>query len=1083
MVKLTINSRQIEVEEGTTVLEAAEALGIKIPTLCYHKSLTPYGGCRLCLVELDDGRRKRIQTSCLYPAQEGLKVCTDSEPVLKARRMVMELLLARCSESEEIRLMATEMGVTETRIKKRNEKCILCGLCVRMCEERMGKAIIGFANRGIDRKVVPPFDAESKACMGCGACAFICPTNAIDPKDFCTRGVIALPSEFDFGLGSRPVVNVAFPQAVPNTPSIDKERCVYFQTGNCRTCESVCDAKAINYEQQDEQRKLNVGAVIVAPGYDRYYPDNRLEYNYQRLANVVTAPEFERMLSASGPYGGHLIRPSDHGELKRIAFLQCVGSRDLTCNQYCSAVCCMHATKEAIVAKEHASGELETDIYFMDMRAFGKGFDRYYERAKNEYGVSFRRCRLPVVEQADSNGDLLLSYVDERGGFKKEHYNLVVLSTALIPPKNINMLKEAAALDLNKYNFVDTKPFTSEDTSRQGVYVCGAVSEPKDIPETVIQASAAAARASELLAKARGTLIEKKEYPPERDVSDEPPRIGVFVCHCGINIGGIVNVEQVVQFAKDLPNVVHSEHSLYTCSQDNQQKIKETIEEHRLNRIVIASCTPRTHEPLFQDTIREVGLNPFLLEFISIREHCSWVHMTDKVRATQKAKDLVAMAVSKSGLLRSVQCSSFSVRNEAIVVGGGISGMTAALSLAEQGFETHLVEKESELGGNLRRLHFTLSGQNPQELLSSTIEQVKASEKIHLHLNTEVKELSGYMGNYKTTLVGTNGKASETIIEHGAVVVAVGAAEAQTNEYLRGQSERVITQKELEAALCDEAECAKVNSVQTIAMIQCVGSREEDRMYCSRVCCAQAIKNALKIKQINPQTNVLIFYRDIRTYGFREEYYQKARQEGIIFVRYDPDNKPKVCAGQTPEDALQIEADDPVLGQKLRVNVDLLVLSTGITHGQDNEQVAKILKVPLDQDGFFLEAHIKLRPVDFATDGIYLCGLAHSPKFVGEAISQARAAAGRAATLLSQSSVQAKGRTAEVKERLCAGCGLCVGVCPYEARKIDPERAIAEVIEVLCQGCGACAAVCPNAATKQVGFAKEEIMAAVDSLI
>ena len=1094
MPKLNIDGLDIEVEDGTSVLDAARVLGIKIPTLCEHRALVPYGACRLCLVEVNDGRRSRIQASCVYPASDGLAVKTDTERVLKARKLIGELMLARAPEVKAVRELAAEVGVTETRIKKRDEKCILCGLCVRVCRERMGRSVIGFAGRGVERKVIPPFDASSAVCMGCGACAFICPTGAIDPKDFCERDVTTFPAEFDFGIAARPVINVAFPQAVPNTPALDKDRCVYFQTGKCRTCEAVCDAKAIDFEQESETAEVPVGAVIVAPGYDRYLPANRLEYSYQSSPNVVTSPEFERILSASGPYSGHLVRPSDHREPSKVAFIQCVGSRDLECSSYCSAVCCMHATKEAIVAKEHSGGGLETHVYFMDMRAFGKGFDRYYERAKNEYGVEYRRCRLPVVTQAPEPGDLLLGYISEEGRHSQERYDMVVLSTGLLPPRGIEELAQKLGVDLNDNGFVDVAGFSNEETSREGIYVCGAASEPKDIPETVIQASAAAGKAAELLAEVRGTLVHEKEYPPEREVSGEPPRIGVFVCHCGINIAGVVDVAAVTEFSKGLPDVAYGEHSLYTCSQDNQERIKELVNEHDLNRVVIASCTPRTHEPLFQDTIHEVGLNPNLLEFVSIREHCSWVHQTRRDDATEKSKGLVEMAVAKSRLLRPATRSSFPVKKVVLVVGGGISGMTAALSLAEQGMDVHLVEKDDALGGNLAKLHFTFWGDDPQELLRRTIESVNSHDRITVHTGAALKSFTGYVGNYESTIGTSDG--SEKAIEHGAVVVATGGIERETKEYLRGDSDRVVTQKEIESMLAGDDE--RIAAAKNIVMIQCVGSRDDDAPYCSRVCCGNAIKNALRIKERNPEANIAIFYRDIRTYGFKERYYQLAREKGVFFIRYDPEKKPLVSKGDVESDdgegskdgdgegdkggALWVEGVDPVLGAKVRLPADLLVLSVGIAPHEGNGDLAKILKVPLDQDGFFLEAHIKLRPVDFSTDGIFLCGLAHSPKYANEAISQARAAAARAVTFLAKGFVKGKGRAAEVKERLCAGCGVCVSVCPYDARVIDDGARVATVREVLCQGCGACAAACPNGATLQVGFAKQELMAAVDSL-
>lgn len=1091
MISLTIDGRRLQVEEGKTILEAAREAGIDIPTLCYHKSLSPYGACRVCLVEIMEGGRPGIQASCLYPVREGLVVRTDTERVSKGRRMMVELLLARCPDSERIKELAEELGVKETRIRReKKEDCILCGLCVRMCRERMGASIIGFAKRGTEREVVPPFDRNSPLCMGCGACEFICPTGAIKAADNFEGEIKPLAAEFDMGLVTRPVINLLYPQAVPNKPAIDKQKCIHFLTDKCGVCQAVCEPEAIDFEQKEENLNLEVGAIIVGAGYERFNARLKLEYGYGRFKNVVTGPEFERILSASGPYRGHLVRPSDGREPKRIAFLQCVGSRDVNCNPYCSSVCCMFATKEAIVAKEHAGNGLQCDIYYMDVRAYGKGFDRYYERAKKEYQVNYYRCRLSQVETADSSDDLLVKFLTEEEKLETEKYDMVVLSTGLIPPPGVERLKGCLGLKLNKYNFVATDAFSKENSSREGVYVCGAITEPKDIPETVMQASAAAGRAAGLLSEVRGTLIKEKVYPEEIDVNDQEARIGVFVCHCGINISGTVNVEEVVESVRALPYVRYVENNLYTCSQDTQGIIKGKIAEHQLNRIVIASCTPRTHEPLFQDTIREAGLNPLLLEFVSIREQCSWVHMQHRDKATEKAKELVAMAVAKAALLKPLTKASFDINRKGLVVGGGIAGMNAALSLARQGFEVHLIEREAELGGNLRNLHFTLEGSDPHRLLKEMIEKVENNEKIHVHRKARIVGFSGYVGNYKTTIESRRQKTEtdnqllatndQMVLEHGVVIVATGAGERQTTEYLYGKSSRVVTQRELEEKLFKGQWPAGGPKSKPVVMIQCVGSREEGALYCSRVCCSEAVKNALKIKEVDPERNIFILYRDIRTYGFKEEYYQLAREKGIIFINYDPEKKPQV---REENKELQVTLQDPVLGKEIDIHPELLVLSTGIVPDKGNGELSRILKVPLNEDGFFLEAHIKLRPVDFSTDGIYLGGLCHSPKFVDEALSQAAAAAGRAGTLLSKNSLQATGRTATVAERLCAGCGICVSICPYEAREIDEEMGIAKVIEVLCQGCGACIAACPNGATQQFGFEKKQILSALDAVL
>ncbi len=853
---------------------------------------------------------------------------------------------------------------------------------------------------------------------------------------------------------------------------------------DCHICATACQANAIDYAQKAQTQDLQVGAIVLAPGYETFDPRLKKDLGYGRFPNVLTALEFERILSASGPYSGHVRRPFDQQEPKRIAFLQCVGSRDFD-RDYCSSVCCMYATKEAIIAKEHLGEGLQCDVFFMDLRAFSKGFEQYYRRAQ-DLGVRYIRSRVPKIDEVAGTRNLIVQYLGENDKKLSQEYDLVVLSVGMQPPKDVKVLAERFGIALNNFNFCQTPTFRPAQTSREGIFVAGPFAEPKDIPETVMQASAAASQVLSLLREARGTLITPKVYPPEKDVKGEEPRIGVFVCHCGTNIAGVVNVPDVVEYAKTLPNVVYAENNLYTCSNDTQDRIKEKIAEHNLNRVVVASCTPRTHEPLFRNTMAEAGLNPYLFEMANIRDQCSWVHMHEPEKATEKSKDLVRMALAKSRLLQPLHRQTIKIEKSALVIGGGVAGMTAALTLARQGFDAYLVEKENELGGNLRHIHYLLNGEKPQDELARLRDQIEQNIKVHLFTGAAIEKIEGTIGNFKTTITA---HGENTEITHGVVIVATGAKQYRPKEYLYGQDDAVITQRELEICLASGNGLLTglgKRHAKSVVMIQCVGSRDADHPYCSRVCCADAIKNALKLKSLSPETNVYVLYRDIRTYGFKESYYTKARQQGVVFVRYDEDRKPEVSRNG---EGLTVTVYDQTLGLPIMIPADLVVLSAGIHPQEDNRRIAQFLKVPLNSEGFFLEAHMKLRPVDFMTDGVFLCGLAHSPKSIDESILQAQAAAARAASVLVQDSLELGANISQVVDESCDGCAYCVDTCPYKAITLleykwqGSTKKVVETNDSVCKGCGCCQATCPKNGVFIRGFTLGQIEAQIHAAL
>jgi heterodisulfide reductase subunit A len=912
----------------------------------------------------------------------------------------------------------------------------------------------------------PRYVIENK-CTGCTVCVEYCPVKVPDP--------------FNQNLSTNKAVHIYFSQAVPLVTYID-EKCLYLKDKSCTICQGVCKNEAIDFQQEPEKVDIKVGAIVLSPGYETFDPRLRGDYGYGEMENVVTSLDFERLLCATGPHEGEILRPSDKKHPHKIAWIHCVGSREVNegGHSYCSAVCCSYIQKQVILAKDH-DADTQAVIFHNDIRSFGKDFERFYKRAENLPGVKFIRSYVSIGKEIPKTKNVTIRYSTFEDGVKEDEFDLVVLGVGLAPPANVRKLAHQFGIQLNDHGFCKTNPFNPMETTRPGVYVSGAFQGPMDIPESVVTASGAGALCGHLLEYRRGKLARDRVYPPERDVSEEEAKVGVFVCHCGANIGRVVDVPSVVEYSSTLENVVHSEEGLFICSTDAAEQISNTIREKGLNRVVVAACTPRTHEPLFRDTLREGGINQYFFDMANIREHCSWVHSKQKEEATKKAKDIVRMSVARTTNLEPLQEFDLPVDKNALVVGGGLAGMTSALSLANQGFEVHLVEKDSDLGGMARNIHYTLDGRDVQAYLKDLIRKVYRQPLIHVSHDAVITHVSGYVGNFTTT-VKSEGRVKE--IRHGAVILATGASEHKPTEYLYGEDDRVLTQLQLEE-LISRGDKQLVNT-NSLVMIQCVGCREEDKNYCARICCSQAIKNALKLKKINPGMDIYILFRDMRTYGFSEDYYREAADKDVIFIRWEPGEKPKVEAvtGETGP-VLRVTVPDPVLGQGLALDADLVVLSAAVVPSEGSRGIARLFKAPLSPDGFFQEAHVKLRPVDFAAEGVYTCGTAHYPKNISETIGQAYGAAGRAVTLLSRDTVTASGAVCEVKEHDCVSCGACITACTYGAIEFaeTPKGKKARVNPILCKGDGLCCAKCPTHAISLKHYTDEEIFCQIDAAI